>query len=42
MNCCLDFSIRVEDELLRLIVAVCAEAGRNPDMLPIKEENILY
>jgi hypothetical protein len=42
MNYCLDFSIRVEDELLRLIATVCAEAGRSQDDLTVEEENILY
>lgn len=42
MNYCLDFSIRVEDELLRLIASVCAETGRSQDDLTIEEENILY
>jgi hypothetical protein len=42
MNYCLDFSIRVEDELLRLIAAVCAETGRVSDELTVEEENVLY
>lgn len=42
MNYCLDFSIRVEDELLRLIAAVCEETGRLEESLTVDEENILY
>jgi hypothetical protein len=42
MNYCLDFSIRVEDELLRLIAAVCAETGKTNDEITVEEENILY
>jgi hypothetical protein len=42
MNYCLDFSIRVEDELLRLIAAVCAETGKANDEITVEEENILY
>ena len=42
MNYCLDFSIRVEDELLRLIAALCAETGKSNDEITIEEENMLY
>jgi hypothetical protein len=42
MNYCLDFSIRVEDELLRLISAVCAETGKTNDEITVEEENVLY
>ena len=42
MNYCLDFSIRVEDELLRLIGAVCAETGKANDEITVEEENVLY
>ncbi|CZR53718.1 uncharacterized protein PAC_03598 [Phialocephala subalpina] len=42
MNYCLDFSIRVEDELLRLISVLCNETGRSDDELSVEEENTLY
>lgn len=42
MNYCLDFSIRVEDELLRLISVLCNETNRTSDDLTVEEENILY
>lgn len=42
MNYCLDFSIRVEDELLRLIASTCAETGRSEAEITIEEENVLY
>jgi len=42
MNYCLDFSIRVEDELLRLIAALCVETDRSQDALTVEEENVLY
>jgi hypothetical protein len=42
MNYCLHFSIRVEDELLRLIAAVCAETGKTEEEITIAEENVLY
>lgn len=42
MNYCLDFSIRVEDELLRLIAAVCAETGKTDGEITVQEENNLY
>ena len=42
MNYCLDFSIRVEDELLRLIAALCAETGKSNEEITVEEENVLY
>jgi hypothetical protein len=42
MNYCLDFSIRVEDEMLRLIEATCNERGCTSADLTIEEENELY
>jgi hypothetical protein len=42
MNYCLDFSIRVEDELLRLISVLCNETGQSEDELSVVEENTLY
>jgi hypothetical protein len=42
MNYCLDFSIRVEDELLRLTSVLCNETGRSEDELSVEEENALY
>lgn len=42
MNYCLDFSIRVEDELLRLISVLCNETDRTDDELSAEEENTLY
>ena len=42
MNYCLDFSIRVEDELLRLIEAVCTETGKANNEITVEEENVLY
>ena len=42
MNYCLDFSIRVEDELQKLIDATCTEQGCSQEDLSIKEENKLY
>jgi hypothetical protein len=42
MNYSLDFSIRVEDELLRLIEAVCAETGKANNEVTVEEENVLY
>ncbi|KAH0543419.1 hypothetical protein FGG08_002277 [Glutinoglossum americanum] len=42
MNYCLDFSIRVEDEMLRLIEATCSERGCTQVDLTIEEENELY
>lgn len=42
MNYCLDFSIKVEDELLRLIAAVCAETGKTNEEITVEEEDILY
>jgi hypothetical protein len=42
MNYCLDFSLRVEDELLRLIAETCQNRGCTPDDLTIEEEDELY
>lgn len=42
MNYCLDFSIRVEDELLRLIDATCVATGKSNDEITVEEENVLY
>ncbi|KUJ09080.1 uncharacterized protein LY89DRAFT_598683 [Mollisia scopiformis] len=42
MNYCLDFSIRVEDELLRLISVLCNETDRTDEELTVEEENTLY
>ncbi|KAH8657166.1 glycosyl transferase family group 2-domain-containing protein [Tricladium varicosporioides] len=42
MNYCLDFSIRVEDELLKLIADFCTETGRDDGDITIEEENIFY
>ena len=42
MNYCLDFSIRVEDELLRLLAALCAETGKANEEITVEEENVLY
>jgi hypothetical protein len=42
MNYCLDFSIRVEDEMLRLIQATCNERGCTQEDLTIDEESELY
>ncbi len=42
MNYCLDFSIRVEDELLRLIAALGAETGKSQDEITVQEETVLY
>lgn len=42
MNYCLDFSIRVEDEMLRLTEATCAERGCTKEDLSIEEEADLY
>ncbi len=42
MNYCLDFSIRVEDELLRLTEALCAETGRTDEDITVEDENVLY
>ncbi|KAF1811332.1 hypothetical protein P152DRAFT_515290 [Eremomyces bilateralis CBS 781.70] len=42
MNYCLDFSIRVEDELLRLIEATCRERGCTSEELSVEEEEELY
>jgi hypothetical protein len=41
MNYCLDFSIRVEDELSRLLTQRQVERG-NEDDITIEEENELY
>jgi hypothetical protein len=42
MNYCLDFSIRVEDEWLRLIEETCKQRGCLQSDLSIDEENDLY
>ncbi|KAF2709488.1 hypothetical protein K504DRAFT_455200 [Pleomassaria siparia CBS 279.74] len=42
MNYCLDFSLRVEDELLRLIDEMCERRGCTQDDLTIEEEDELY
>ena len=42
MNYCLDFSLRVEDELLRLINEVCEQRGCTQDELTIEEEDDFY
>lgn len=42
MNYCLDFSIRVEDETLRLIEETCRERGCTQDDLTIEDEDELY
>ncbi|TAQ86961.1 hypothetical protein B7494_g4718 [Chlorociboria aeruginascens] len=42
MNYCLDFSIRVEDELLRLIGIRCAELSCSVEEISLEEENLLY
>ncbi|KAF2192282.1 hypothetical protein K469DRAFT_553114 [Zopfia rhizophila CBS 207.26] len=42
MNYCLNFSLRVEDELLRLISETCEQRGCTQDDLTIEEEDELY
>jgi hypothetical protein len=42
MNYCLEFSIRVEDELLRLIRALCQESSRREEDITVEEEDVLY
>jgi hypothetical protein len=42
MNYCLDFSLRVEDELLRLIGELCQQRGCTQDELSIEDEDELY
>ena len=42
MNYCLDFSIRVEDELQLLINAACEAQSCTQEDLSIEEENKLY
>lgn len=42
MNYCLDFSIRVEDELLRLIAVRCAETSCSSNEITVEEENVFY
>ncbi|KAF2021806.1 hypothetical protein BU24DRAFT_417432 [Aaosphaeria arxii CBS 175.79] len=42
MNYCLNFSLRVEDELLRLISEECARRGCTQDDLTIEDEDALY
>ncbi|KAF2258386.1 hypothetical protein CC78DRAFT_478949 [Lojkania enalia] len=42
MNYCLDFSLRVEDELQRLISETCDRRGCTQDDLTVEEEDELY
>lgn len=42
MNYCLDFSIRVEDEMARLMAEACRERGCTQDDLTIEEEAEFY
>jgi len=42
MNYCLDFSIRVEDELLRRIAAYCEAEGKSEEAMTQEEEDVLY
>ncbi|KAF2110146.1 glycosyl transferase family group 2-domain-containing protein [Lophiotrema nucula] len=42
MNYCLDFSLRVEDDLQRLIAETCEQRGCPQDDLTIEEEDELY
>ncbi|KAK0664079.1 hypothetical protein DIS24_g683 [Lasiodiplodia hormozganensis] len=42
MNYCLDFSLRVEDELQQMVDAVCAERCCTQENLSIEEETDLY
>ena len=42
MNYCLDFSLRVEDELLRLIEVTCGERGCTQENLTVEDEDELY
>jgi hypothetical protein len=42
MNYCLDFSLRVEDELLRLMNERCSERGCTQDDLTVEDEDELY
>jgi hypothetical protein len=42
MNHCLDFSIRVEDEMLKLTEAACAERGCTQEDLSMEKEDELY
>ncbi|KAF2691890.1 hypothetical protein K458DRAFT_411589 [Lentithecium fluviatile CBS 122367] len=42
MNYCLDFSLRVEDELLRLMTERCAERDCTMDDLTVDDEDELY
>ncbi|KAL1616786.1 hypothetical protein SLS54_008178 [Diplodia seriata] len=42
MNYCLDFSLRVEDELQKIVDLVCAERGCTQEDLSIEEEASLY
>ena len=42
MNYCLDFSLRVEDELLKLIEKKCAEEHCTQDDLTVEDEDDLY
>ena len=42
MNYCLDFSIRVEDELQRLLDETCQQRGCTQEEITVDEENELY
>ncbi|ORY19790.1 glycosyl transferase family group 2-domain-containing protein [Clohesyomyces aquaticus] len=42
MNYCLDFSLRVEDELARLIAQTCQQRGCTQENLTVEEEDDLY
>ncbi|KAL1632429.1 hypothetical protein SLS56_003671 [Neofusicoccum ribis] len=42
MNYCLDFSLRVEDELQRMIDVVCSERACTQDDLSVEEEATIY
>ena len=42
LNYALDVTLRLEDELLRLIAQTARESGRNADQLEVEEENELY
>ena len=42
MNYCLSFSLRVEDELLRLIAETAERDGRSRESYTVDEEEVLY
>jgi len=42
MNYCLDFSLRVEDELLKLTDEKCQELGLSAQQLSMDQEDELY